>query len=139
MKDFKDIRPEDCVLYTGYQLKSLYNENKDRVILRFEYAIDGEYDHTIFDPADELIDNNLYLCYMYDAVEAGGLYIKQVAILGGRTNRDYKKWTMLYNFMDNVKTHMDDKKIAKENITEKEVDDVLEYINHGIEGIMKIK
>jgi hypothetical protein len=53
-------------------------------------------------------------------------------------NKEQRFWKQTYRFMDNVKTYMDDiYKMHFNNLTEKDVEDVITYIQNGINGIIK--
>lgn len=52
--------------------------------------------------------------------------------------RSSNAWKMIYRLMDNVKTSMDyTYKDKSGNITRQDVYDIVDYINNGIQGILK--
>lgn len=52
-------------------------------------------------------------------------------------NQASNAWRMIYRFMDNVKTSMDAKYVSSNEITNQDVDNIIDYIYNGLQNITR--
>lgn len=68
IKCYADITDDDCVYYTGTQIKNMYRSSNGFNQLKIESVKNGRFDEQILDPLTDIENDKSYKCFEYKSL-----------------------------------------------------------------------
>lgn len=81
IEKYSDITDDDCTMYKGTTLKSMYSTRNGFHQLRFESVKHDRSEGYIYHPYEELEDDKLYKCFEYTRVSGAGIEYTTISIM----------------------------------------------------------
>lgn len=78
IKCYADITDDDCVYYTGTQIKNMYRSSNGFNQLKIESVKNGRFDEQILDPLIDIENDKSYKCFEYSHYSGAYIYYKTI-------------------------------------------------------------